>query len=248
MASSRMLLSDIPRASSVDAWRQAASGHIRRRMLRTAGAAHFVGLLKERPMIVQRLFRWFSRVFESLRGRNRQVSVRGSERLVAAGSQAAQGRGNTPSRGATMAVSWLDDSLRLRPHADTTISPDLGWANKRSRQHSPSTEHATQATPLSQQNPPAPHTIEATTPTTQGPLKSGLSHSQQDGTRQPLQPVSTAPATTETRSGMDDAQRRLIFLRYLVRQGIYNEGFSRAKLPEQYRYSGADGGLPPSEE
>lgn len=33
---------------------------------------------------------------------------------------------------------------------------------------------------------------------------------------------------------LDATQRRLIFLRYLVRQGIYNEGFGSHPLPEQY--------------
>ncbi len=42
--------------------------------------------------------------------------------------------------------------------------------------------------------------------------------------------------------GMDATQRRLVFLRYLVRQGVYNEGFGERVLPEQYwRSRGVDG-------
>jgi hypothetical protein len=42
--------------------------------------------------------------------------------------------------------------------------------------------------------------------------------------------------------GMDATQRRLVFLRYLVRQGVYNEGFSERILPQQYwRSRGVDG-------
>jgi hypothetical protein len=42
--------------------------------------------------------------------------------------------------------------------------------------------------------------------------------------------------------GMDATQRRLVFLRYLVRQGVYNEGFNERILPEQYwRSRGVDG-------
>jgi hypothetical protein len=36
---------------------------------------------------------------------------------------------------------------------------------------------------------------------------------------------------------MDADQRKLIFLSYLVRQGIYNEGFKGADVPDQYRRS-----------
>jgi hypothetical protein len=74
----------------------------------------------------------------------------------------------------------------------------------------------------------------------------------------PLQPVSALPpdilvdftgelsaATLEAIEGMDTTQRRLIFLRYLVRQGIYNEGFVERRLPEQYwRSRGVTGPSP----
>jgi hypothetical protein len=51
-------------------------------------------------------------------------------------------------------------------------------------------------------------------------------------------------ATLAAIEGMDSTQRRLIFLRYLVRQGIYNEGFGERILPEQYwRSRGVDGPL-----
>lgn len=38
--------------------------------------------------------------------------------------------------------------------------------------------------------------------------------------------------------GVDEERRRLIFVRYLVRQRVYNEGFGADELPEQYRWSG----------
>lgn len=37
-----------------------------------------------------------------------------------------------------------------------------------------------------------------------------------------------------------DPERRLAFARYLVRRGIFNEGFSREKLPAQYRRTQQD--------
>jgi hypothetical protein len=49
-------------------------------------------------------------------------------------------------------------------------------------------------------------------------------------------------ATLDAIESMDETQRRLVFLRYLVRQGVYNEGFGDRRLPEQYRRSrGLDG-------
>ena len=48
----------------------------------------------------------------------------------------------------------------------------------------------------------------------------------------------TAPAPEENAQAAAiqvDPERRLAFARYLVRRGIFNEGFSREKLPAQYR-------------
>jgi hypothetical protein len=39
-----------------------------------------------------------------------------------------------------------------------------------------------------------------------------------------------------------DPERRLAFARYLVRRGTFNEGFSREKLPAQYRRTQQDEG------
>jgi hypothetical protein len=50
-------------------------------------------------------------------------------------------------------------------------------------------------------------------------------------------PASFSDASLEEIEAMDESQRKLIFLSYLVRQGIYNEGFKGADVPEQYRRS-----------
>jgi hypothetical protein len=52
----------------------------------------------------------------------------------------------------------------------------------------------------------------------------------------PLAELPSAEATLDAAEGMDAVQRRLMFVRYLVRQRIYNEGFSANALPEQYRW------------
>ena len=53
----------------------------------------------------------------------------------------------------------------------------------------------------------------------------------------PTNPTSFSDASLEEIEAMDAGQRKLIFLSYLVRQGIYNEGFKGAEVPEQYRRS-----------
>jgi hypothetical protein len=54
---------------------------------------------------------------------------------------------------------------------------------------------------------------------------------------EPASPTSFSDASLEEIEAMDESQRKLIFLSYLVRQGIYNEGFKGADIPEQYRRS-----------
>jgi hypothetical protein len=54
---------------------------------------------------------------------------------------------------------------------------------------------------------------------------------------EPASPTSFSDASLEEIEAMDEGQRKLIFLSYLVRQGIYNEGFKGADVPEQYRRS-----------
>ncbi|HEX6121929.1 MAG TPA: hypothetical protein VFY89_02160 [Ktedonobacterales bacterium] len=48
--------------------------------------------------------------------------------------------------------------------------------------------------------------------------------------------LASAEATLDAAEGLDAARRRLMFMRYLVRQRIYNEGFSADELPAQYRW------------
>lgn len=51
-------------------------------------------------------------------------------------------------------------------------------------------------------------------------------------------------ATLAAIEQLDATQRRLIFLRYLVEQGVYNEGFGSHPLPEQYWRSRGRGEQP----
>jgi hypothetical protein len=53
----------------------------------------------------------------------------------------------------------------------------------------------------------------------------------------PSSPTSFGDTPLEEIEAMDAEQRKLIFLGYLVRQGVYNEGFKGPDLPQQYRRS-----------
>jgi len=46
---------------------------------------------------------------------------------------------------------------------------------------------------------------------------------------------SFADTSLEEIEAMDAGQRKLVFLGYLIRQGVYNEGFKSQELPEQYQ-------------
>jgi hypothetical protein len=45
------------------------------------------------------------------------------------------------------------------------------------------------------------------------------------------------PAGTNDQPASDEGGRRLMALKYLVRLGIYNEGFASSSVPDQYQHS-----------
>jgi hypothetical protein len=45
------------------------------------------------------------------------------------------------------------------------------------------------------------------------------------------------PAGTGNHPGSNESGRRLMALKYLVRLGIYNEGFANSSVPDQYQHS-----------
>jgi hypothetical protein len=53
-------------------------------------------------------------------------------------------------------------------------------------------------------------------------------------------PVPAAEETDQPAAIQVDPERRLAFARYLVKRGIFNEGFSRERLPAQYRRTQQD--------
>lgn len=136
-------------------------------------------------------------------------------------------------------VSWLDDAHRLRPHLRLAVAiPDLP-VRQRGRTPQPLRAEAAPS--------PAPEQQVATPPADR--------HDCQVVTAEPpaltpptlTPPALTPPALTPNEAhpvvdaeldgleGMDAERRRLVLLRYLVHQRVYNEGFGRGETPDQYR-------------
>jgi len=137
-------------------------------------------------------------------------------------------------------ASWLEDGRRLRAlHRANTTESCASPA-------SPASPASAPAIRISQQNI---YLVGATAPTTL-PLLAPASVSLPLGAEGAALATPATLATDENQwaddfshlpTSLDDvdklteAQRRLVFLRYLVRQRIYNEGFSAQQTPDQYR-------------
>lgn len=110
------------------------------------------------------------------------------------------------------------------------LSPQMEWLD----------EQPTQTLPTLDEPPipmPAPTTIPA---------------SSREPAREPSQPVVSEPLSASLQrfsdlpdtpdifdmmDDLDETTRRLLFLRRLVRQHVYNEGFGFGQTPQQYRHS-----------
>ena len=145
--------------------------------------------------------------------------------LVGVASQA--GSAERPSSGLTLS-SWLDNGRRLRPRLRLTPrDPEL--IPTRPLRH--------KAQPASSSAPPAPvETIE--TPAPRANLAS-LAPESSEAAR--IVPVTHSTDThgddLSELERLDTETRRLMLLRHLVRQRVFNEGFSSGDIPRQYRRS-----------
>jgi len=170
-------------------------------------------------MFVQRLLRWFAALPARLSSRSVDIPAR---EVVHAGGQTRATAAHSPSyrpSGGLATARWLDDARRLRPvrfgpansseRARPTARPSAGGESRRERESA---------------NRPRP------TP----PLERSVKPAQ------PSQPVAPAPAPAAAMPPLphhSPAERELLALRHLVRLGIYNEGFTNNRVPEQYRHS-----------
>lgn len=144
--------------------------------------------------------------------------------------------------GTITATHWLDDARRMRPRRVRSI---------------PLPQPAGDEIP--QEKPTRPH-VDSTVVRAPSPVKSPNSAplpvdrpartaSCDTQPHRPEMDPELAPSTeTPAMDDIDDKlRRRLRSLQFLVRHGVYNEGFTRGALPDQYRRSaglGDDGELP----
>jgi hypothetical protein len=152
----------------------------------------------------------------------------------------------------TSIASWLEDARRLRPRralAGHEIAGDVPSAGPASS-HRPRT-----GVPAVPGNPAARIAAQgAQLAPTDGAsqLVASSSPTSSPATPPDIRVDFTGSLSAETLAAiesLDTTQRRLIFLRYLVRQGVYNEGFSERVLPEQYwRSRGVQGTAQPNQE
>lgn len=136
--------------------------------------------------------------------------------------------------------SWLDNGRRLRPRL--RLASSLRESDKRTTR--PLRYRPPSVNPQPQAEVPTPHINIA--PLVAEPVEST-----------PATPVAPATPTVPSVSGsgddledlerLDGDTRRLMLLRHLVRQRVFNEGFASDSIPQQYQKSHGGEALPPHE-
>lgn len=170
-------------------------------------------------MIVHRLRAWFSRIAVLLAGQ-RANAIHLTAAIPAQTRQPLVGAASArPSRGGDFASgSWLADSHRLRERpqvrpARSGPGPDQLRRILRDPQWAPTYEATSRS--KRPQHPSDTHAAERPEPAPSS------------------RPMTSSSASSDGELGHE--RRRLIYVRELVRRGVYNEGFDPARMPEQYR-------------
>lgn len=174
-------------------------------------------------MLVQRLTNWLANLLSRLTARLRTVLtslVPGDQRLGAEASPRERRLGTQQSG------SWLDDAHRLRPRraALATADPNRG-KHAAPADPRPAPRSGTPTRPII---PPAPPSEEP------APTRPWVFPAHAALTPAPQQPAAASGALNGDEV---QARRRLMSLKYLVRIGLYNEGFAPSDVPEQYQRS-----------
>jgi hypothetical protein len=118
---------------------------------------------------------------------------------------------------------WLDDTRRMRPRLTSTEEWTMHERHIRPTQSQrPDTTPITSSRPLDTTR----EQQERSAPTQPQPARFAVS---------PSEEAPEAPGGVESAAG--EERRRLLGLKYLVRLGIYNEGFDASTTPDQYQRS-----------
>jgi hypothetical protein len=128
-------------------------------------------------------------------------------------------------RSGLASARWLDDTRRMRPHLTSTEEWTMQDRHIRpTRSQRPDTTPITSSRPLDR----AGEQRERSLPTQPQPMPFAVS---------PSEDAAPPPSTIDEDSPAGEERRKLMGLKYLVRLGIYNEGFDASSTPDQYQRS-----------
>lgn len=187
-------------------------------------------------MTVRRLTQWTRALFSRVAARMRFTRPPARDRQpILVGSASALSSVSSDSWGNVAPTHWLEDARRMRPRRVRALplSPTPHDEAAGERSHRPHADSEACRSPSSVNSLPL-----ATDGASR--VKSREAQSLRPETSQEILPAESEPAAEAT--DMDETlRRRLRSLQFLVRHGVYNEGFARNTLPEQYRRSAGMG-------
>ena len=133
-------------------------------------------------------------------------------------------------RSGLASARWLDDTRRMRPHLASTEE----WT-MHERHIRPTRSQRSDSTPITSSRPldsrpldTAREQRECSLPTQPQPVPFAVS---------PSEDAAPPPSPVDEDSTAGEERRKLLGLKYLVRLGIYNEGFDASSTPDQYQRS-----------
>lgn len=176
-------------------------------------------------MLVQRLTKWLTNLLARVGLRRRSASA----------AEARNGHSGRSAAGARtqQAGSWLDDARRLRPPRSALATADPPHAQDGASHEG----FARSAERLLGRSAMPTRPLK---PASAGPQSPAQPPKRLPAPSAPQQPaVASAPSGDGAADRDTDVQarRRMMSLKYLVRIGLYNEGFAPGNLPEQYHRS-----------
>jgi hypothetical protein len=190
-------------------------------------------------MFLHRLRQLLSQVFMRLTRRLHSSSTDSPERESQLATPAVYLQStvtNLPASGLASA-RWLDDTRRMRPRSSAAD----GWT-ARDGQNSSTRSGRPNTVPLASLQPQdralgRPNSNQGTPiPRPEYPTMPPAGQGTPAPAPRPEYPT-MPPAGTNDQSASSEGGRRLMALKYLVRLGIYNEGFASSSVPDQYQHS-----------
>lgn len=189
-------------------------------------------------MFLQRLTQWFTTAFSRIASHVRDAFTyddEHDEHEPAMSGHTRMAPHNFMSADYLLPPNWLEDARRLRPQL---LAPDV-TPQRRPLEKPPLEKSEKQKQQLS-----GPSRVTGTNGQAAGQAaRIGTPQPQQPSRptppAQPVQAIPTSPADAATpQDTLDDLlHRRLMSLKHLVRLGVYNEGFTSGRTPEQYHRS-----------